>query len=272
MKVFCVVSDERAFQSKSPGMHTRVLQRLGMDGVYVPFRVRSDMLADVVSGMKALNVAGANVTVPFKQALMPYMDRLDEEAAAVGALNTIVREGDRLVGHNTDARGFADSLRHVGFSAPGKRGVVFGTGGAARAVLLALRRLGLAGITVVGRNPSRVEELARAFGCKAETLDSLRSRSLSAQILVNATSISTAAEAPEVAELFRGLNGDGCELVVDINYGRKDTIWEHVAAAVGGRFRDGLPMLAFQARRSFALWTDLHVPPEYFLEALDEMS
>jgi shikimate dehydrogenase len=272
MKVFCVMSDERVFQSKSPAMHTRVLQRLGIDGVYVPFKVRADGLSDAVSGLKALHVAGANVTVPFKKAAMPYVDTLDTEATAIGALNTIVREGDRLVGYNTDARGFGDSLKDIGFSPSGKSGVVVGTGGAARAVVLALRRLDLACITVVGRSLSRAEELARAFGCNAGGLDSLGNPHVPAQILVNATSVSSPAEAPEVAELVRGLNGNGCELVVDINYGRKDNIWEQTATALGARFMDGLPMLAYQAQRSFALWTGLHVPPEYFLEALEEIS
>ena len=272
MKVFCVLSDERVYQSKSPAMHTRVLQRLGIDGVYVPFQVRADRLADAVAGLKALHVAGANVTVPYKEAIMPYVDRLDEEASAIGALNTIVREGDRLVGCNTDARGFADCLRDAGFCPEGKSGLVVGTGGAARAVVHALGSLGLGHITVVGRSFARAEELARAFGCKAGGLDSLGSSHAAAQILVNATSVSTSSEAPELAELVRGIDGNGCKLVVDVNYGRRDSIWEHAAASIGARFMDGLPMLAYQAQRSFALWSGLEVPPKYFLEALDEIS
>jgi shikimate dehydrogenase len=271
MRVFCVLSDERAFRSKSPGMHTRVLQRLGIDGVYVPFRVRAETLAAAVSGLKALNIAGANVTVPFKEAIMPYLDSIDKEATAIGAVNTIVREADAFVGYNTDPGGFMDSLRDAGFSPSGKRALVFGTGGAAKAVLFALGRLALAGITVVGRRAPRARELARAFGCDSCGLDSLGGTTISAQLLVNATSVSGAADAPELVSVIDGFHVNGCELVVDLNYGRIDNLWKQLADAVGARFMDGLPMLAHQARRSFALWTGLEVEPEYFMEALDEI-
>ena len=135
-----------------------------------------------------------------------------------------------------------------------------------------MSRLGPAGITVVGRHPKKAEELARAFGCRAGGLDALAGECARADILVNATSVSGSAEAPELVELLRGLNEDGCGLVVDINYGRRDSIWEQAAVTAGARFMDGLPMLAYQAQRSYALWTGLDVPPEYFLEALDEIS
>jgi len=272
MKVFCILSDERAFRSRSPAMHTRVLKRVGIDGMYVPFRVHSSLLSNAVSGLKALNVAGANVTVPYKEAVMPYLDRIDKEAEAIAAVNTIVWESDQLVGYNTDAAGFSDSLAAGGFSASGGRAVVFGTGGAAKAIVFALGQLGLEEITVVGRNMARAEELARRFGCKAGALDSLSGLRSALQLLVNATSVSAEAEAPEFAGLVNQVRLEGCELVVDLNYARTDNFWQQMARNAGVRFIDGLPMLAHQARRSFTLWTGLDVDPELFLEALEEIS
>src|SRR5207253_3638102 len=98
------------------------------DYVYVALRVRPKDLRSAVAGIRSLGFAGLNVTVPHKEAVLPLLDRLSPAARAIGAVNTIVREGERLVGHNTDAEGFRQSLRHLGFRAAGKRAVVLGAG------------------------------------------------------------------------------------------------------------------------------------------------
>jgi len=272
MKVFGIISDERALKSKSPAMHTRVLRRRGLEGVYVPFRVEPDHLGEAVRGLRALNISGANVTVPYKETVIPLLDGLSEDAAAIGAVNTIVGRDGLLLGHNTDAGGFSDSLEGAGFQAAGRSALVFGTGGAARAVAFALHRLGAASLTIVGRNGARAAELAWPFQARWLPLGSPPVRRLSADLVVNATSASSRAESPELAGLAAGLSLAGCRLVLDLNYGRSDNFWRDLAADRGAAFRDGLLMLAHQARRSFALWTGLEVEVEEFLAGLEEGS
>ncbi len=272
MKVFGLLSDERAFVSKSPAMHNRVLKAHGIDGVYVPFAVRPERIGEALAGLRALGVVGANVTVPHKKAVMAHLDALTDEARAIGAVNTIVRDDERLIGRNTDAAGFIEALQAVGFEAAGAPVLVIGTGGAARAVLYALRELDVGEVTLVGRNESRRAELARNFGGRPAGLDRLAGRTIEAELIVNATSVSSPAEAPELAALIGGLKAPECRLVFDLNYGRADNFWRESAEANGVAFTDGLTMLAGQARRSFALWTGLEVDLTEFAAALKEAS
>jgi shikimate dehydrogenase len=284
MKVFGIFSDERALRSRSPGMHNRILRLTGIEGVYVPFCVRPGDLGDAVRGFRALGLAGANVTVPYKQAIVPHLDTIADEAKALEAVNTIVRDGDRLVGHNTDVRGFLDALDAAGFDPAGRTALVFGTGGAARAIVYALGELGCANVLVIGRDVEKARRLTNELGV-GQALDTRylggrgqgegdrdSSRSLPADLVVNATAVSAPTEAPEMAELAGGLKIEGCSLVVDINYGRKENFWRELATRHHARFLDGLPMLAYQARRSFALWTGVGVDPAEFLKALEEDS
>ncbi len=268
MKVYCIISDERAFRSKSPKMHNTVLRQLGMDGCYVPFSVAPSGLGDAVKGLRALNIAGANVTVPYKEAVMPFLDDLSETATSVGAVNTIVRAGDRLEGHNTDADGLTDSLTHAGFNADGKRVLVFGTGGAAKAVLFALQQAGAAHIILAGRSKDKTATLARDSGAEPVEIGSLPGRSLQVALIVNATTVSSRDEGTHTADTAARLNVTGCDLVADLNYGRAQNIWQELAGRLGAGFTDGLPMLAYQARRSFMLWTGRQVEPSAYLEAL----
>jgi shikimate dehydrogenase len=270
MKVFCILSDARAFRSKSPAMHTAVLRKVGIDGVYVPFMVEPDRVDDAVRGLRALNVAGANVTVPYKETVMSHLDRLSEEAIAIGAVNTIVPSAEGLIGHNTDAGGFVEALEAIGFSLQGKTALVFGTGGAAKGVAYALSKMGRAKVLLAGRGEERTNEVARRLAAEARPLDSLLRTPIPVELVVNATPVSNFRESPELAARLDHLDVTGCELVIDLNYGRLENFWLDLAAKVGARFMDGLPMLVHQARLSFALWTGLQVDARLFMQALEE--
>ncbi len=272
MKVFGVLSDERAFRSRSPAMHTEILRKVGVNGVYVPFRVPPTLLGEAVRGLKALSIAGANVTVPYKEAVVDHLDGLSEEAAVLGAVNTIVLGDDRLEGHNTDAGGFEDALAHAGFDPKGARALLFGTGGAARAVAFALRRSRAKDVLIAGRNTMKTERFADEINGIPASFESLTNGALAVDLLVNATSVSSPQEAPDTADRISRLQLHGCRLVIDLNYGRTDNFWLRSAHRASAGFMDGLPMLAFQARRSFALWTGMDVPAEDFLTALTENS
>ena len=146
MKVFCILGDKRTFRSKSPIMFNTVLKRIGMNGIYVPFSVEPEQIGKAVQSLKVLNIAGANVTVPYKESIIPHMDILSEGANIIGAINTIVFDGDTIKGYNTNAIGFMDALNEINFDVAGKSALVFGTGGAAKAVVFILNWLRATGV------------------------------------------------------------------------------------------------------------------------------
>ncbi|MEW6111276.1 MAG: shikimate dehydrogenase [Thermodesulfobacteriota bacterium] len=272
MKVYCVLSDERAFRSKSPAMHNAVLKRHGVVGVYVPFMVLPDLVDYAIRDIRALNIAGANVTVPYKEAVVPYLDSLSEEASAIGAVNTIVPDESRLAGYNTDAKGFMDVLGSVGFDSAGKTALIMGTGGAAKAVTFGLRAHGGARVLIAGRSLDKARQTAEALGAESVPFPALTADRIDAELVVNTTSVSSASESMDMAEFAARLNVARCELVVDINYGRDENFWQELAQRHSAAFVHGLPMLAYQAQRSFALWTGLEVDAREFLEALEDDS
>jgi len=268
MKVYCILSDERAYRSKSPAMFTTVMQRQGIRGMYVPFKVQPEEVGKALESLKTLGIAGANVTIPYKQAVIPYLDILSEGANVIGAINTIVITGEELKGYNTNAIGFMDALDSVDFNPEGKSALIFGTGGAARAVAFILNWLRTDTIVVAGRSDEKVQQLVKRFGGEGATLESL-GKDINADILVNATSVSSPDESPEMAALVADLNIKGCELMVDLNYNRPQNFWQDMARDKDIRYMDGLVPLAYQARRTFALWTGLQLPPEEFINAIN---
>jgi shikimate dehydrogenase len=148
--------------------------------------------------------------------------------------------------------------------------LVFGTGGAAKAVVFMLNWLRAGNIRVAGRSPEKTTAVAKRFDVEGCSIDELAGRPLAADIVVNATSVSSPQEDPELATLIEKLQLTGCRLVMDLNYGRSHNFWQNMARGQGIQFVDGLPALAFQARRTFALWTKVQVAPEEFLNALQE--
>ncbi len=273
MRVFGLLGDKRVAKSLSPRMHNAVLARHGLDGVYVPIAVEPTRVEQAVASFKTLGLAGVNVTVPHKEAVAPLLDSLSAQARALGAVNTIVFRGVEMVGYNTDVEGFGEALAQAGFSPRGRRALVFGAGGAARAVVMSLRGLGAAEVTVVSRTLERTRRLALDLGARAEKLEQAPALSGAMDLVVNTTPVSSRAESPEMADLALGLKlGGGCRLLVDINYGRGRTFWEEAARGQGVPFMNGLAMLAHQARLSFKLWTGVDATAQEFVSALESVS
>jgi shikimate dehydrogenase len=270
MKVYCILSDERAVHSRSPAMFSAVLKRQGINAVYVPFVVHPPDLGQALKGLRVLNIAGFNVTAPFKETIIPYLDILSEGARIIGAINTVVRDGERLKGYNTNAIGIMDTLRAVDFNVEDKTALIFGTGGAARTVAFILTWLRAREVWVAGRNVGRAREIVAQFSGRGVDLSILKGLPLPARIVINATSVSSPDESAELAGLVEKLELRGCELILDLNYGRRRNFWQEKAAKEGIRFVDGLSPLAFQARRTLQLWTGIQVPPEEFLNALQD--
>jgi shikimate dehydrogenase len=241
---------------------------MGIKGAYVPFQVAPGDVGQAMQSLRILNIAGANITVPYKETVVPHMDVLSEGANIIGAVNTIVRNGTELKGYNTNAIGFMDALNEAGFDAEDKSALVFGTGGAAKAAVFILSWLRTRAIHVAGRNAGRTEEIVARFSGEAHSLAAIAKNPPHADIIVNATSVSNVNESSEMDALVGALDIPGCELVVDLNYDRPGNFWEKMARKQGAQFMDGLKPLAYQARRTLSLWTGLQVPPEAFIEAL----
>ena len=270
MQVYCILGDERVMRSKSPAIFSTVLKRIGIKGAYVPFKVDSDQIGSALQSIRVLNISGASITIPFKEKVIPHLDILSEGANIIGAINTIVCNDNILKGYNTNAIGFMDALSESGFDVEGKSALVFGTGGAAKAIVFILNWLRTTSIFVAGRDKDKTSEIVHRFGGKALHLDELSDRTLPVNIVVNATSVSSPDESPEMAELLKKIKLKGCEMVVDLNYDRSENFWEDMALRSGARFMDGFSALAYQSRRTLALWTGIQVPPEEFLKVLNE--
>jgi shikimate dehydrogenase len=269
MKVFCLISDERAFRSESPAIYSEILRRSGIQGAYVPFKVSPDQLGQAIQGIRVLNIAGANVTVPYKEAVMPYLDSFSEGANMIGAINTIVRHGDELKGYNTNAIGFMDALRDINFDVAGKTALVVGNGGMAKAIVFILNWLLADTIYIAARNQEKTGRIVNKIGGRSMPLELLTHEPVAADIVINATSVSDPEESPEMAALVQGLQVPGCGLLVDLNYGRRKNFWEEWALRREIAFLGGQSTLAHQARRSFLLWTGVQIPAEEFRQVLD---
>jgi shikimate dehydrogenase len=266
--VFCILSDERVFAARSPAVFNRVMSAAGINATYVPFCISPARLGEAVRSLKVLNIAGANVTVPYKEAVIPYMDALSESANIIGAVNTISIRKDTVKGYNTNAIGIMDALEETGFDPAGKSALILGTGGAAKAAAFVLNWLRAEKIWIAGRSISKARSISGRVRGAAFLLDDLQALPRAPHILVNATTVSCAAESPELIRTAEQLPLSGCELVYDLNYGREANFWQALAAGGGIRFMDGLSTLSHQARNSLSLWTGVEVGPEHFRNAL----
>jgi len=269
-KKFYILGDERVFHTKAPEYFSAIMKKVGIKGTYEPFLVNPGEIEKAVREIRSLNVAGANVTTPYKEAVIPYLDELSEGATIIGSVNTIVRKGDKLKGYNTNAIGFMDALKDAGFDAAGKSVLVFGTGGAARAVVFILNWVHAKSILVTGRSHEKINSIVTQIGGEAISMNALMDRILSVNLVVNATSVSSPDEGIDLAELVNRLQLSNCELVIDLNYGRSRNFWRDMAQSKDIRFMDGLSSLSNQAKRTFSLWTGVDVKPEIVVSAIQD--
>lgn len=243
----------------SPVIHNVAFRRTSLDWVYLSWPVEPSLLGDAVRGLRALGAVGANVTMPHKEAVIEHLDEVSGDAREVGAVNTIQRLGPRLVGHNTDVDGFAEFLSgDAGFDARGKRALVLGTGGAARAVVKALESLGSADVTVAGRDPGRTESVAGLTGgASAVPWDDAAKLAEESDLVVNATPLGMNGE-----HVLPGVALGAGQWVVDLIYNPPSTPLVDAARAAGAQAWGGLGMLVRQAAASFTIWTGQAAPLE----------
>jgi shikimate dehydrogenase len=264
--------------SLSPAMHNSAFAVLGLNWCYLPLPVLPEQLGEAVAGLRALGFVGANVTVPHKQAVMPYLDEVTPEAQAIGAVNAIVvREG--FIGYNTDWQGFLTALSEGGFDPQDKRAVVLGAGGAARAVVYALAHA-RAQVTVLNRTPARAQALvqdfsplfpSRSLASFPFTPQTLEVQTTEAHLLVNTMPVGMWPEVDQ-SPWPEDLAFPGHLTVFDLVYNPRQTKLLQQARAVGAKGIGGLGMLVHQGAAAFGLWTGEKAPVETMYEAASRVT
>ncbi len=263
--------------SRSPAIHNAAFAALGLDWCYVPLPVPPGLAGAAVAGLAALGLAGANVTVPHKQAVLPYLIGRSDEVGVLGAANTLVVRDEAgqpaVYGHNTDHAGFVRALADAGIDAAGCRAVVLGAGGAARAVVYGLLQAGAAAVSVLNRSPERAEALVAELGGGHDSLTAgpleagfLGRQADQADLLINATTIGMEPAAgaspwPDELPLPRRM------AVFDLVYQPRRTRLLAQAEAAGALAVGGLGMLVHQAALAFELWTGERAPLEAMWQA-----
>jgi len=246
--------------SLSPALLNAAFAEAGLDWHFMALEVAEDRAGEALDAVRALGLVGLSVTMPHKAAVSAAVDERTEQAEALDAVNCVVVEGDRLVGHNTDGDGFLDGLRHdTGFDPSGRRTVVLGAGGAARAVVLALARAGAAEVAVANRTASRAEVAAALAGPVGRVVgsDELSDTVAAADLVVNATSVGMADDG--ALPVDPGAVAVGA-VVVDLIYHPPETAWLAALRGRGIEAHNGLSMLVFQAAHAFRLWTGSEAP------------
>lgn len=261
--------------SISPAMHRAAFARAGVDASYAAWETHPDALADAVAKLRGDEYLGANVTVPHKRAVMAHLDEIDGVAREIGAVNTIVNRGGRLLGTNTDARGFIESLRaESGFDPRGADAALIGAGGAARAAARALADAGVRTLTIANRTPERAAALAseiaaRGVSARGIGLDAPDFPAVCADsaLIVNSSSVGMSGGPAEGASpVPPGAIARGCA-VYDMVYNPPLTPLLAQAEAAGAKTVGGLPMLVHQGAAAWSLWTGIDAPVDAMRQA-----
>ena len=265
-KVIALIGDP-VEKSLSPPIHNEAFRALRLDYVYVAFRVTRELLPKAVEAVKTLSLAGLNVTIPHKVAIVNLLDKLDKSASTVGAVNTVKNNEGELVGYNTDGIGAVKVLEEKIGSLAGRRVLLLGAGGAARAISFALAEKGV-NLTIANRTVGRAKELAvdlerklgvrpRVTGIKPWMLSQALKE---ADILINATAVGMYPRTKET--LVTGKMMHPGLVVFDIVYQPLYTRLLREAREVGAKIITGLEMLVNQAALSFEIWTGRQAPLE----------
>ena len=267
----CGIIGDPIEHTVSPAMHNAAFKNKGVDYLYLPFGVKREELGKAIEGMRALNIRGLNITIPHKVAVMQFLDNLDPLADRIGAVNTIVNDGGVLTGYNTDATGFLQALLEKGIEPKGKKVVILGAGGAARAISFILAERG-SSLVILNRTWDKAkvcaDRISEIFQSEAAALkldrENLAAALSQADILINTTSVGMSPdinETPVVSNLLKP------NLVVfDIVYNPIKTRLQKEAEAAGAITISGLDMLVWQGALAFEKWTGLKAPVEVMRE------
>ena len=251
------------------------MDHLGIDATYEKWEVTPDEVGDFVSGLRAPDCWGINITLPHKQSVIPFLDKVDEWAATAGAVNTIVNHDGHLSGHNTDGPGFLEALLvETGYDPNGSRALILGAGGAARGIMLALIRGGVDSLVIANRTLERADtlsELSIENGVRCESVpisgDPLTKAAASADLIVNCTSVGMSHGSDEHGSPLSADQIPATAIVNDVVYNPLETPLIKQAQIAGATGLGGLHMLVYQGVLSFQMWTGQDAPVAVMLEA-----
>lgn len=266
--------------SKSPAMYNYCFEKYGLNGAYLAFDVDMDHVADAIAALRTFNVQGCNVTMPLKNAVIPYLDEVSPASRAIGSVNTIVNKDGRLCGYVTDGMGYTGELRRGGVEVAGKVITLLGAGGAASAIAIEAALEGAKEIRVFNKRDAfweRAQANLKTIGdaapsCKISLSDlddaaALRASIDSSDILTNATRVGMAPmdDASLITDLTMLRPG---LIVTDVVYNPEETKLLREAKAAGCVTFDGLGMLVGQGAASFKLYTGLEMPIDEVCDAI----
>lgn len=245
-------------------MHNSAYQFMGLSFTYAAHSVTPERLQQAVEGIRALGYRGVNITTPHKVSVIKFLDDIDDEAAEIGAVNTILCENDQLIGYNTDGIGYIRSFEEeLQIDLAGQRILLLGAGGAARAVAVSLARKGVERIHIFDQKEASAQELARLLSSRIESqtisMETLQKKGLAeTDILINATPVGLW---PHVENLPLSAHYLHSELIVsDLIYNPVETALQIEARKVGAKLHHGIGMLVHQGALSFQLWTRQQAP------------
>ncbi len=263
--------------SLSPLFHNQIILKYSLNFCYLPFQVTETSLGKAIQGIKALNIRGINITFPYKEKVIEFLDEVEESARRIGAVNTIVNNKGILIGYNTDVIGFKKSLQEdAKFIIKKKKAVILGAGGAARAVVYALLEEEIEEICIFNRTLEKAKKIKQnlsSFFPKSRISvfplvgENLKEKIEKAHLLVNATSLGMPPRVDNTPLPDEKLFHPNL-LVYDLIYQPARTLFLRQAERAGAKIINGLPMLVYQGIESFYLWTGLKPEGKEVLEMI----
>jgi len=275
------VIGENIENSLSPLLHNQIILKHSLNFRYLPFQVAETDLGEAIQSIRALNIRGVNITFPYKEKAIEFLDEVEESARRIGAVNTIVNNKGNLTGYNTDVIGFKKTFQEVGkFTIKKKKAVILGAGGAARAVIYSLLEEGIEEISIFNRTLEKTEKIKQGFSpffpesninIFSFEQNDLKDKIKKANLLVNATSVGMASQLDNTPLPDEKLFHPDL-LVYDLIYHPAKTFFLRQAERVGAKIINGLPMLVYQGIESFYLWTGFKPEEKEILEIIRQIA
>ena len=246
MKKFCVIGNPIE-HSLSPKLHNFWFNKNKIDAIYEKKLLKEKEIPKLIESMRKSEINGANVTVPFKNSVIPFLDDLSSDAKKTNSVNTICKEKDKIIGHNTDIAGFELALRHINYDVKRKKALIIGAGGVSPSIIFALKNMGCENIYLTNRTLEKAEKIKKTFN---DIVIQKWGDIPEFDIVINATSV--------------GLNNDNFDLELnkvgnnklfyDVIYNPSETNFLKDAKLNGNKTENGRMMFVYQAHQSFALW------------------
>jgi shikimate dehydrogenase len=271
VKTYCIIGDP-VHHSLSPAMHNAAFNSLHLNCTYIAFRVPKGQLEESINALRAIDIAGFNVTLPHKVDIMGFMNYLDSSAEKATAVNTVHNVDGILKGYNTDIFGFIEPLRKRNVNFNGMNILLLGAGGSARAVIAGFSEMkGINKITIANRTLEKARQLAKkgtdlGLECQVTEMDNIKGIAVKSHLIVNTTSIGMDEEKEESLIGYEHISKD--TIVYDIVYKPVVTNLLENARYAGADVVYGYEMLLEQGARAFEIWTDLRAPRDVMKKSL----